>query len=74
MEKFKYIGCSLGVAMLFLAGCASQPTAQDEQKKQQEAAIQKKMEEMNATLNEQSEKLKAVESLVEANLWLIVDL
>jgi hypothetical protein len=73
MEKFKYIGCSLGVAMLFLAGCASQPTAQDEQKKQQEAAIQKKMEEMNATLNEQSEKLneqseklKSVESLVEA--------
>ena len=66
MEKFKYIGCSLGVAMLFLAGCATQPTAQDEQKKQQEAAIQKKMEEMNATLNEQSEKLKAVESLVEA--------
>jgi cell fate (sporulation/competence/biofilm development) regulator YmcA (YheA/YmcA/DUF963 family) len=66
MEKFKYIGCSLGVAMLVLAGCASQPTAQDEQKKQQEAAIQKKMEEMNATLNEQSEKLKAVESLVEA--------
>jgi len=74
MEKFKYISCSLGVAMLVLAGCASQPTAaQDEQKKQQEAAIQKKMDEMNASLNEQSEKLneqseklKSVESLVEA--------
>jgi hypothetical protein len=66
MEKFKYITCSLGVAMLVLAGCASQPTAQDEQKKQQDAEVQKKMEEMNATLNEQSEKLKAVESLVEA--------
>ena len=57
MKKFKYIKGSLGVAMLVLAGCASQPTALDEQKKQQEAAIQKKMEEMNSTLNEQSEKL-----------------
>jgi len=66
MEKFKYITCSLGVAMLVLAGCASQPNAQDEQKKQQDAEVQKKMDEMNATLNEQSEKLKAVESLVEA--------
>jgi hypothetical protein len=65
MEKFKYISYSLGVAMLVLAGCATQPSA-EEKKKQQDAEVQKKMDEMNATLNEQSEKLKAVESLVEA--------
>jgi len=66
MEKFKFIDYSLVFAMLVLGGCASQPTAQNEQKKQQDAEVQKKMDEMNATLNEQSEKLKAVESLVEA--------
>ena len=49
-----------------MGACASQQTAQKEQKKQQEAEVQKKIDEMNATLNEQSEKLKAVESLVEA--------
>lgn len=65
MEKFKYISYFLGVAMLVLAGCATQPSA-EEKKKQQDAEVQKKMDEMNATLNEQSEKLKAVESLVES--------
>ena len=82
MEKFKYINYSLGAAMLVLAGCATQPNALEEQKKQQEATqkkldemnatlneqrgVQTKMEEMVAALNEQNEKLKAVESLVEA--------
>ncbi len=65
MEKLKYISCSLGVAMLVLAGCATQPSA-EEKKKQQDAEVQKKMDEMEAMLSEQSEKLKAVESLVEA--------
>ena len=61
MEKFKYINCSLGAVVLVLAGCATQPNALEEQKKQQEVT-QKKIDEMNATLNEQNEKLKAVES------------
>ena len=65
MEKLKYISRSLGVAMLVLAGCATQPSA-EEKKKQQDAEVQKKMDEMEAMLSEQSEKLKAVESLVEA--------
>ena len=65
MEKFKYINRSLGAVILVLAGCATQPNALEEQKKQQEAT-QKKIDEMNATLNEQNEKLKAVESLVES--------
>ena len=82
MEKFKYINYYLGVAVLVLAGCATQPNALEEQKKQNEATqkkideisatldeqrgVQQKMGELAATLNEQSEKLKAVESLVEA--------
>ena len=82
MEKFKYINYYLGLAVLVLAGCATQPNALEEQKKQNEATqkkideisatldeqrgVQQKMGELAATLNEQSEKLKLVESLVEA--------
>jgi len=52
MEKFKYINYCLGVVVLVLAGCATQPNALEEQKRQHEAT-QKKIDEMNATLNEQ---------------------
>ncbi len=73
MEKFKYINYFLLGAMLVMVGCATQPNALEEQKRQQEdlkkqldAEIQQKMDELTATLDEQSEKLKAVESMVEA--------
>ena len=65
MEKFKYINYCLGIVVLVLAGCATQPNALEEQKRQHEAT-QKKIDEMNATLNEQNEKLKAVGSLLES--------
>ena len=73
MEKFKYINYSLMVAMLVLGGCATKPSALEEQlqqkealRKQQDAEMQQKIEELTATLDEQSEKLKAVETLLEA--------
>ena len=73
MEKFKYINYSLMVAILVLGGCATKPNPLEEQmqqneelRKQQDAEIQQKIEELTATLDEQSEKLKAFEALVEA--------
>ena len=73
MEKFKYINYSLMFAMLVLGGCATKPSPLEDQmlqkeelRKQQDAEIQQKIEELTATLDEQSEKLKAVETLVEA--------
>jgi hypothetical protein len=65
MEKFKYINYSMGVVALVLAGCATQPNALEEQKRQHEAT-QKKIDEMNTTLNQQNEKLNAVGSLLES--------
>ena len=73
MEKFKSIKYSLMVAMLVLGGCATKPSALEEQlqqkealRKQQDAEMQQKLEELTATLDEQSKKLKAVETLLEA--------
>jgi hypothetical protein len=73
MEKFKYINYSLVFAIVVLGGCATKPSALEEQmqqkeelRKQQDAEIQQKIEELTATLDEQSEKLKAFETLVEA--------
>ena len=65
MEKFKYINYSMGVVALVLAGCATQPNALEEQKRQHEAT-QKKIDEMNTTLNQQNEKLNSVGSLLES--------
>lgn len=73
MEKFKYINYSLVFAIVVLGGCATKPSPLEEQmqqkeelRKQQDAEIQQKIEELTATLDEQSEKLKAMETLVEA--------
>lgn len=82
MEKFKFINYCLGVVVLVLAGCATQPNALEEQKRQHEATqkkidemnatlneqrgVPKKMEELAATLNEQNGKLNAVGSLLES--------
>jgi len=55
----------MGVVALVLAGCATQPNALEEQKRQHEAT-QKKIDEMNTTLNQQNEKLNAVGSLLES--------
>jgi starvation-inducible outer membrane lipoprotein len=73
MKKFKFINYFLMFAAVVLGGCATKPSALEEQlqqkealRKQQDAEIQQKIEELTATLDGQSEKLKAVETLVEA--------
>jgi starvation-inducible outer membrane lipoprotein len=65
MEKFKYINRPLGAVVLVLAGCATQPNALEEQKKQQEAT-QKKIDETSKTKSS-----KRLSRWLNLNLWWI---